>query len=94
MYNIVQYSSKEYRVLQRLGIHLWVNWVNYLGACNGMIFNQCPRDKFNALGVVALGGGALGGWSIRGTIGEVALRGGALVGWSVVALGGVGSLFW
>ena len=66
MYNIVQYSSKEYRVLQRLGIHLWVNWVNYLGACNGMIFNQCLRDKFNALGVVALGGGALGGWSIRG----------------------------
>jgi len=22
--------------------------VNYLGACNGMIFNQCPCDRFNA----------------------------------------------
>jgi len=25
MYNVVQYSSKEYRGLQSWGIHLWVN---------------------------------------------------------------------
>jgi len=48
MYNVVQYSSKEYRGLQSWGIHLWVNCGSLLGACNGMIFNQCPHDGFNA----------------------------------------------
>jgi len=44
MYNVVQYSSKEYRGLQRE----YTCVVNYLGACNVMIFNLCPRDGFNA----------------------------------------------
>ena len=47
MYNVVQYSSREYRGYKGNTL-VWLIVVHYLAACNGMIFNQCPRDGFNA----------------------------------------------
>jgi len=48
MYNVVQYSSKEYRGYKAGEYTCGSIVVNCLGACNGMIFNQCPCDGFNA----------------------------------------------
>ena len=44
MYNVVQYSSKEYRGYKAGEYTCGSFWL----ACNGMIFNQCPRDGFSA----------------------------------------------
>ena len=45
---VVQYRSKEYRGNKAGEYTCGSIVVNYLGACNGMIFNQCLHDGFNA----------------------------------------------
>ena len=45
---VVQYRSKEYRGNKAGEYTCGSIVVNYLGACNGMIFNSCPCDGFNA----------------------------------------------
>jgi len=45
---MLYYSSKEYRDYNAGEYTCGSIVVNYLGACNGMIFNSCPCDGFNA----------------------------------------------
>ena len=47
MYNVVQYSIKSTGGYKGNTL-VWLIVVHYLAACNGMIFNQCPRDGFSA----------------------------------------------